>query len=456
MPAPLPSRRATRLALLLLVTLPVSGCEEVEQFRDARRDRTPHEAYAAALVAAGLGQTALVRDWVRAGLVAVEDAPSVTLPFQEEGYIPPDEATANAYRVRVARGQRLRGRIEVDAPEGTRVFADLFRVPESAADPLRPVLSVDTVPGEFAYENWREGEYILRVQPELLRGGRYRLVLRLEAQLAFPVDGHDERAIGSAFGADRDGGRRSHHGVDIFAPRGTPVVASAAGVVSRVQVTNLGGKVVWLRDPARNASHYFAHLDSQAVRPGDEVAPGDTVGFVGNTGNARSTPPHLHFGLYRRGEGPVDPAPFLRRPRGTLEPLSADLTRLGGWVRVRDDGAVLRRSPDPGSEEAARPLARHTAALVLAASAGWYRVRLPDGSAGYVAARGLEPADAVLSVLGARAGEGLRAAPRDGAPTVEPVAQGTLLPVLGRFAGYVLVRSPEGRTGWISEAAPLP
>ncbi|MHB1194773.1 MAG: peptidoglycan DD-metalloendopeptidase family protein [Longimicrobiales bacterium] len=383
--------RPLMAALLLAGTL-ASACERVEQVQDHFRDRTPHEAYLASLADAGLTGTALVRDWIAVSLRAVESAPVVPLPFQEEGFIAPDEAVAMAYRLRIGRGQRLSGEVTLGTDANARVFVDLFRVPDEPADPLRPVLSVDTVPGEFRYEPWREGEYILRVQPELLRGGRYRVVLRLEAQLAFPVDGHGEDAIHSGFGSDRDGGRRAHHGVDIFAPRGTPVLAAAAGVVSRVQFTNLGGKVVWLRDPARNANLYFAHLDSQAVRTGEEISVGDTLGFVGNTGNARTTPAHLHFGMYRRGEGPVDPAPFLRRPRGTLAELSADLTRLGTWVRMAEGDLRLRAAPDLGAD-VTRELERHTPLRVFGGSGEWYRVRLPDGASGYVAARLTDPTE---------------------------------------------------------------
>ncbi len=380
------------LAVLLAAGLLASACERLEQVQDRFREQTPHEVYLASLAASGLSRTALVRDWIAVSREAVESAPLVVLPFQEEGFIASDEAVAMAYRLRIGRGQRLEGRVGVETQEGARVFVDLFRVPEAPTDPLRPVLSVDTVPGEFRYEPWREGEYILRVQPELLRGGRYRVVLRLEAQLAFPVEDHDEGAIQSTFGLPRDGGRRSHDGVDIFAPRGTPVLAAADGEVSRVQVTNLGGKVVWVRDPVRNASLYFAHLDSQAVRPGQPIGVGDTLGFVGNTGNARTTPPHLHFGLYRRGEGPVDPAPFLRRPRGILKELTADLDRLGAWVRMKEDGTYLRRAPGLGSEVVAE-LASDTALRVWGGSGGWYRVRLPGGTKGYVAAHLTEPAE---------------------------------------------------------------
>lgn len=449
------SHRLPALALLCAVAL-AAGCEEVEQVRDRYRDLTPHEAYLASLSEAGLAETALVGDWIAAGHAAVAGAPLVQLPFQEEGFIAPEEAGAMAWRVRIGRGQRLTGEVTLTSPEGTRVFVDLFRLPEEEGDPIRPVLAVDTVPGAFAYEPWREGDFILRVQPELLRGGRYRVTLRLEAQLAFPVEGRDERAVGSTWGSPRDGGRRSHEGIDIFAPRGTPVLATADGTVNRVRETRLGGKVVWLRDTVRNASIYFAHLDSQHVVSGQRVRRGDTLGFVGNTGNARTTSPHLHFGIYRRGEGAVDPFPFVRRPRGgTLAELTADLDRLGSWVRMRDGGIRLRVAPGLASDVTLE-LERHTPLRVLGGSGDWYRVRLPDGTVGYVAARLTEATDRPLETRLALAGDALQAAPGPFAPVVGPLPEGASLPVLGRFGGYLMVQAPSGRTGWMGDSGAQP
>lgn len=442
-----PSRRPPALLGLALVFV-ASGCEQVEKVQDGWRDRTPHEAYLASLSDAGLTGTALVEEWIAASRAAVANAPVVQLPFQEEGYIAPEEAGATAYRVHIGRGQRLTAHVGVTTTEGTRVFVDLFRVPDDSTDVLRPVLAVDTIPGDFEYEPWRGGEFILRVQPELLRGGRYEVVLRLEAQLAFPVEGRNERAILSGWGADRDGGRRSHEGVDIFAPRGTPVLAAADGVIRRVQVTRLGGKVVWLRDPVRNASLYFAHLDSQAVRAGQRVRTGDVLGFVGNTGNARTTNPHLHFGVYRRGEGAVDPAPFLRRPRGSLAELTADVRDLGAWRRTGDEAIRLRAAP--GRRAAVvRELERYTPVRLLAGSGEWYRVRLPDGTSGYLAARLTEAMDRPLETRTASVRSPLLREPAAGAPVVSELDPGQQLPVLGHYGTYLYVRAPGGSAGWI-------
>jgi murein DD-endopeptidase MepM/ murein hydrolase activator NlpD len=433
-----------------IVAVGLSGCEQVEQVQDRFRDLTPHEAYQASLTAAGLGETALGRDWLTAGRRAFDTALPVMLPFEEEGFITPEEPGAMSYRITIGRGQRLTADVELIGEEDTRVFVDFFRVASADQDPARPIYSSDSVPGQIVHEPWREGEYILRLQPELLRGGRYRVSLRLDAQLAFPVEGHGMPAIQSFFGADRDGGRRSHHGVDIFARRGTPVLATSAGVVGRVDVTGLGGKVVWLRDGVRNANIYYAHLDSQYVSRGDRVEIGDTLGFVGNTGNARTTPPHLHFGIYRRGEGPVDPAPFLRPISRGLPAMTAELDRLGEWRRLSAASVSLTVAPDSRSE-AIRELVPRTALRVLAGSGSFYRVRLPDGEVGYVPARQTELADEPMESQIVASAASVLSGPRSNAPTMSRLASGTEVPVLGRFGDYLYVRSPDGRIGWLAE-----
>ena len=408
-------RRAARPAgaWALGALVAVAACEEAEQLRDRFREMTPYEAYQASLVDAGLAETALAREWTWAGREALENSAPVTLPFQEEGFVTPESPSAAAYRVALPRGRKLVAEVSIDSPEGTRLFVDMFRAPDDERDPFRPIFSSDSASLAFVYEPWRGGDFVLRVQPELLRGGRYRVALRQEAQLGFPVQGGGMTDIGSRFGAARDGGRRSHAGVDIFAARGTPVVAASGGRVNRVSVTRLGGKVVWVRDPVRNASVYYAHLDSQYVRGGEQVQPGDTVGFVGNTGNARTTPPHLHFGVYRRGEGAVDPFPFLDPPRGALPAQEADLALLGGRVRPRSEEARLHAGPGTGAEVLAE-LDDGAAMRVVGAAGSWYRVRLAGGREGYLAARLAVEAAGELLAGGERAEGGESAKDRSG------------------------------------------
>jgi murein DD-endopeptidase MepM/ murein hydrolase activator NlpD len=132
--------------------------------------------------------------------------------------------------------------------------------------------------------------------------------------LPVPVAGVRAARIGETFGAPR-GRDRSHAGIDIFAARGTPVTSTTRGVVVSIREGGLGGRQVWVLGPAAQR-HYYAHLDAWAegLREGDVVQAGDALGVVGNTGNARGTPPHLHYGIYGR-EGAYDPLPLLRASR---------------------------------------------------------------------------------------------------------------------------------------------
>ncbi len=133
--------------------------------------------------------------------------------------------------------------------------------------------------------------------------------------LPVPVQGVAAHRIADTFGAPR-GSDRSHAGVDIFAPRGTPVSSATRGIVVSVRDSGLGGKQVWVLGPGRER-HYYAHLDdwAEGLGEGDVVQPGDPLGTVGNTGNARTTPPHLHYGIYGSA-GAYDPLPLMRAPLG--------------------------------------------------------------------------------------------------------------------------------------------
>ncbi len=450
-----PRRNTDVLPLVVTGLLAVSGCEQIEQARDHFRDLTPYETYQARLNVAGLGESALARDWETAGRVALAEPLPVSLPYAEEGYISPDAPEAAGYRFRLERGRRLTVEVSVDPGEPARVFVDLFRVPTDPADPLRPVFSSQSPVETFSHEPWRGGEFVLRLQPELLRGGSYSVRLEIQAQLVFPVEGRGSEYIYSWFGAPRDGGARIHRGVDIFARRGTPVLAASAGRVSRVRDTRIGGKVVWVRDPVRNASVYYAHLDSQYVRDGQEVQAGDTVGFVGNTGNARTTPPHLHLGLYRRGEGAVDPFPFIDPVRATIPELTVDTERLGAWSRVRNGGVRLRAGPGSRSD-VVRELDRHTPLRVLAGSGSFFRARLPDGTAGYVAARLTEPVEAPVARETVQAARAVLTAPTDDSAVLARLDRGTEVPVIGRFGDYLYVRTASGRSGWLVPGPALP
>jgi murein DD-endopeptidase MepM/ murein hydrolase activator NlpD len=131
-----------------------------------------------------------------------------------------------------------------------------------------------------------------------------------DARLSMPVEGASAASVKDTWHAPRSGGRR-HEGQDIFTRRGTPVRPAAPGYVVRVGENELGGKVVFVVG-AGGRTYYYAHLDAHAegLSAGDYVTPADVLGYVGTTGNAAGTPPHLHFGVYDRGEA-LNPLPLL-------------------------------------------------------------------------------------------------------------------------------------------------
>ena len=138
--------------------------------------------------------------------------------------------------------------------------------------------------------------------------------LPLPNNLPVPVSGIKNTNLTDTWGASRSSGRL-HEGIDIIAPRGTKVLSATEGVVADLRNNNLGGKVIWIVGPS-GSWHYYAHLDDhkRGLNVGDYVRAGDVIGYVGNTGNARHTAPHLHYGIYLggKGRGAVNPYPYLR------------------------------------------------------------------------------------------------------------------------------------------------
>jgi murein DD-endopeptidase MepM/ murein hydrolase activator NlpD len=131
--------------------------------------------------------------------------------------------------------------------------------------------------------------------------------------LFMPVVGIRPFDLSNSWGDPRDGGRRRHRGIDIFAPKGTAVVAVADGIISYIGEQPKGGQCLWLTTES-GRSFYYAHLDRWAagLYEGMEVRSGDLLGYVGNTGNAKRTPSHLHFAVNDNDEM-VNPYPILTR-----------------------------------------------------------------------------------------------------------------------------------------------
>ncbi len=405
------------------------------------------ESYDAMLARAGLDQAGLGRDWRQAGDRALASPLMVSVPFQEAGYFAPEEPTAVGYRLELQRGRRLAIDVTFATDTVAQLFVDLFV--ERAGDRPQRVASLAEGESQLLYVVEADGHYIVRVQPELLRGGRFTLTQRTQASLPFPVEGSDASRVQSLFGADRDAGARAHQGIDIFVPRGTPAVAVARGR-ARTGTNGLGGNVVWLRDASRGLNYYYAHLDRWAVEGERSVEVGDTIGYVGNTGNARSTAPHLHFGVY--DDGAINPLPYVR-PDDPVAAPPDEHRYLVTTVRSASARTPVRVGPGTGFPSIVA-LERHTPARVSGSSGAWLRVMLPDDTTGYVRDSAVGPLTSPLRRLRLTSAVVLQYRPDPSSPAIGLLDADTTVDVVGRFNSYELWRAEDGAMGWVRPPPP--
>lgn len=384
MPKRYQSRSYWRLLLpLLLVGVYLGGgCTELRKsisgwITETFGEPTPREHYASHQKRTGGLDRDLIARWDSVYRVALSDTLFAPLPHRE--IIAADsvlELGVYTLRLQLPPGRILH--VEAELMKGGLLFGELHhREPGK-----RPLLTWDTTTNRLSYENPgpRAKELLLLVQAAPLRPSRYDLRITTAPAIRFPVAGKDESAIQSFWGAARDGGRRRHEGNDIFAPRRTPLIAVADGRVRSVRDGGLGGKTIWLRDAEqRNLTYYYAHLDEQLVERGQFVQRGDTIGLVGNTGNASTTPPHLHFGIY--ADGAHDPFPYLRSA-DHLPPLPATPPPPSKTTPRR--GQHFLRSAPIRKANVIRQLVPEETVEIMGASKRFFRVRTLGGESGYV------------------------------------------------------------------------
>lgn len=393
------------------------------------KSQTPHQRYAEQLRKAGLGESSLFTQWDRAASESLKAPLDIDIPFREQAYFAADRPAAAAYGFEVRNGYLLRINLDVQAVDSTGIFIDLFEIQADSSEQPQHLHSADTGSTYLEYLVKEDSRYLLRVQPELLAEVSYEVNILADASLDNPVAA--SMSIGSFFGDGRDAGERKHEGVDIFGKRHTPVIAAADGRISRVGDNRLGGKVVWLRPDGRNLSLYYAHLDSQLVQSGQVVKTGDTLGLMGNTGNAISTPPHLHFGIYTSG-GAVDPLPFLRPGKSEVPAIRSDTRTIGDTMRVNSPNRIV-------------PL--HSPVLIEAALLNGYRVMLPNGRRAYVERKDVSPVNRALRSYRADANQTVYAAPDLRSARMSQLPAGESRSVLGVFGEFLLVDGV--KKGWI-------
>jgi peptidoglycan LD-endopeptidase LytH len=382
----------TRTTLVVVgCALTLGGCVPGEITSMPRPTGTPRDSHA---TAASRSDAAALRAWEEASRRAVRSGLSIAPSFRERVRFPGGAPHAVAYRFTLREGQLLQVRQHA-LDGGAPLFTEMFQ--HLGGEVYRPAGSARGGAEDLAFTAPVTGEYVLRLQPQIGGSGLYEIAVDADAPLVFPVAFGSTRDIRSGFGEARDGGARAHAGVDIFAPRGTPVVATAEGRVTQVASNPIGGLVIWLADGHSGLTYYYAHLDEHRVRQGQWVAAGDTIGTVGNTGNARGTSPHLHFGIYRPGRIALDPAQLLvDAPDATIR-AEVDAGMLGRWALTSANRVRLRSSPSMAGAILAE-LSAATPLFVLGGVSDWHRVLLADGTSGFVAAEFTRAADSDLQM----------------------------------------------------------
>lgn len=433
---------------LLLFTMLLGSCVGKQGIKTIFQKRTPYEAYEHSLRSAKLHNTALGQAWLKAGQRALHDSVRVNLPFKETAYFRADKPTASSYSFLAKQGELIHIKVTTRTEQDIKLFVDLFQLSQTTPSETKHVAAADTTTLNLEYRVDDNLPHLVRVQPELLHSGSYTITIVTQPSLAFPVKGKNSQAIQSYWGAPRDAGVRRHEGVDIFAPRGTPVLAGAKGFVSRVSTTRIGGKVVWLSDINNQQSLYYAHLDSQVVQAGQQVNIGDTLGFVGNTGNAKGTVPHLHFGVYTYGRGPVDPFPFINDIREKPSPIRVAEDQLGKWGRTANKNTSVWLLPTSKSS-VVTTLPKNTALQITGGTGNYYRVQLPDGQKGYLAQNNLESITRPLRTETLKADAELLELPHIQSHPVALAKKDTTLAIVGVYSSYQLIKLTDGTYAWL-------
>ena len=393
--------------------------------------------------------SAQIDEWESQAQRSLHDPLPVLLPYAEQWSLLPAESNAIAFTVLAQEGRVLDIKTQSEPTAQGGLIVEVF---DMDRDDVRPVASIGPSEDQLRWPVTSSGSYQVRVQSMPGTIGGFAFAIDEQFVLEFPVDTQAVDPVRSFFGMPRDGGSREHHGIDIFAARHTPVVAAADGYVSRVGTSPRGGLHIWQRasDESGKAmgTLYYAHLEDISVTAGTWVDRGTPIGTVGNSGNAISTPPHLHFGLYKRFQGPLDPLPLT----GTAQ--RADIVMTNGhgwpaWVSIERETVNVRAGP--GTDHAVKTtVSRGELVAVEAATGGWLRIRTGTGETGFISdalAGALQNQQLVL----AEKSNIQASATRASAILVVMEAQQSVR-LLGRFGSSRYVETETGLRGWLNDS----
>ena len=358
--------------MLLLVFLWTS-CSKINKATDLITKPTAKEIYKRQFKEA----PDLYSLWAEQGQKALLDSVAISLPYSETGKFFPKSLPAYSYNIALDPGEELIVELETDSAN-TLVFIDLYKKEQDSISTFSHIESAGFEKSSLKNEPSESGTYKVVVQPEIAANTPFQLKIYKESVYAFPVASKGVSAVRSFWGAARDGGRRKHEGIDIFASRGTPVLAATSGRITSTGNKGLGGKQVWLRDGKRGNSLYYAHLDSIIATRGMSVSPGDTLGLVGNSGNARTTAPHLHFGIYKGYRGAINPLPYVNENK--KPEITEPLDNFPDQLIVNNVKANLRSGPSTRTDILEQTQPQDTLRL-LGKTSDWFHIRTGDKNA---------------------------------------------------------------------------
>lgn len=420
-------------ALSVCLALALTSCEFASV--------SPHERYRQNLVSEGLDRDAQL--WETSAAFALVNPLAITVPYFERRILHDKIAFhASAFSVQLATDQQLQVDIKPSDYTEAPVFVDIFQLPVKRGLPdLRESKNTDAQ--SLTFQAARSGTYIVRIQAGYKSRGLIDVSISSPPTFPFPVEGKESSSVLSFFGDARDRGRRSHKGIDIFGARGTPILSVSNGRVSRIGDTGIGGKHVWVKDG--KYSFYYAHLDSITIARGDRVSPGVQLGTMGNTGNAKTTSPHLHFGVYKRFSGAVNPFPLVDNSGIKFSKKIATTPISPRWVSISTKTLNVRASPSTKAP-VVEQLKRGDLVQVFAGAVDWLRVETSSGSHGFVARKFTEKLN--RQTWTADADYLIQSEPYANAPVFLTLSQGQTLESLGEYGQYRLVSLDNGLRAW--------
>lgn len=361
------------LLVSFLMGIVLMGCDQIQKAADIIVHPSAREVYERNFSK----NDSLFQKWKKSFERAQKDSLQITLPYSESGMFSKENFYVYSYNVQLKEGERIVVELEKQ-PDSVYVFVDLFQEDIVSSNTFDLIKSAEDKRSVLSQEIDKSGFYKIIVQPQMALEFPFVLKIYTEPLYPFPVSAGENKNVKSFWADPRDSGSRSHEGVDIFAERGTPIVAVADGQISEVGDKGLGGKQIWLRDKSFGNTIYYAHLDSIAVKKGKQVKVGDTLGFVGNTGNAETLPPHLHFGIYK-SKGAINPLPYIKKTEIQTVDNPSTITK----------AVVLKRRTEINKGPASvfkklGDLKINDTISVLGKSKNWLHIQTKDSLKGYV------------------------------------------------------------------------